>query len=44
MANYRDACLQVERLEHTVETVSAENKELFTEVQNTKKEVGGASF
>ena len=44
LANYRDACLQVERLEHTVETVSAENKELFTEVQNTKKEVGGASF
>ena len=44
LANYRDACLQVERLEHTVETVSAENKDLYAEVQNTKKEVGGASF
>lgn len=44
MANYRDACIQVERLEHTVETVSSENKDLFNQVQNTQKEVGGASF
>ena len=32
LANYRDACQQVERLEHTVETVSAENKDLFSQV------------
>ena len=44
LANYRDATQQVERLEHTVETISAENKELFGQVQNTQKEVGGASF
>jgi hypothetical protein len=30
LANYRDAALQIERLEHTVETISAENKDLFT--------------
>ena len=29
LANYRDSCLQVERLEHTVETISAENKDLY---------------
>ena len=44
LANYRDAALQIERLEHTVETISAENKDLFTQVQSTQKEVGGASF
>ena len=32
LANYRDSCLQVERLENTVETLSAENKELFSQV------------
>ena len=32
LANYRDSCLQVERLENTVETLSAENKELFAQV------------
>lgn len=26
LANYRDACLQIERLESTVETLSGENK------------------
>ena len=35
LANYRDSCLQVERLEHTVETLSQENKELFNQVQET---------
>lgn len=44
LANYRDSCLQVERLEHTVETISQENKDLFAQVQDTQKEVGGASF
>ena len=44
LANYRDATMQVERLEHTVETLSGENKELFSQVQVTQKEVGGASF
>ena len=36
--------MQVERLEHTVDTLSGENKELFGQVQVTQKEVGGASF
>lgn len=44
LANYRDSALQVERLEHTVETLSGENRELFGQVQETQKEVGGASF
>ena len=44
LANYRDATMQVERLEHTVDTLSGENKELFGQVQVTQKEVGGASF
>ena len=44
LANYRDSALQNERLEHTVETLSGENKELFGQVQETQNEVGGASF
>ena len=44
LANYRDSCLQVERLEHTVETLSAENRDLFSQVNSTQKEVGGASY
>ena len=35
LANYRDATLYVDRLEHTVETISGENKELFNQVQET---------
>ncbi len=44
LANYKDSALQVERLENTVETISAENRDLFSQVQNTQKEVGGASY
>jgi hypothetical protein len=29
LANYKDACLQVERLNQTVETLSHENKDLY---------------
>ena len=34
LQNYRDACLTIERLEGTIETITQENKELYNQVQN----------
>lgn len=44
LQNYRDACMQIERLESTIETITQENKDLYNSVQNVQKEVGGASY
>ena len=44
LANYKDACLQVERLNQTVETLSHENKDLYVQVQSQQKDMGGYSY
>ena len=44
LQNYRDACQQNERLQHTIEQVSDENKDLYSQVTGAQKDMSGASY
>lgn len=36
--------MQVERLEQSVESLSQENRDLYVQMQNAEKDMGGASY
>lgn len=44
LQNYREACMQIERLDSTVEQISSENKEIYVQLQNAQKDIGGAAY